>query len=66
MPLFLRLRTLKKLNKQFCVPTVRKPPPDPIVTTVVSEYMASNLTSRNGPATIQRKIMHKDGIFIPR
>ncbi|KAF9064746.1 hypothetical protein BDP27DRAFT_1229923, partial [Rhodocollybia butyracea] len=59
-------RKLRQLNAKFEVPTVRKPPPLPIATTVVSQYSAENLSSRNGPATIQKKIAQLEGILIPR
>ncbi|KAJ7703470.1 hypothetical protein B0H14DRAFT_3099849 [Mycena olivaceomarginata] len=45
------LSTLKKLNRQFKVPTVKKPPPDHIATTLVAESSMNNVSSRNGPNT---------------
>lgn len=61
-----RDRKLRQLNAKFEVPTVKKPPPLPIATSIVTQYAAENLTSRNGPATIQKKIAQLEGILIPR
>ncbi|THU88708.1 hypothetical protein K435DRAFT_679314 [Dendrothele bispora CBS 962.96] len=62
---FVKIRTLKKLNQKFQVPTVKKPPPTPISTTIVCKYINANLTSGNGPATIQRRIAQLEGVLIP-
>ncbi|KAJ7658239.1 hypothetical protein DFH06DRAFT_1472887 [Mycena polygramma] len=58
--------TLKKLNREFEVPTVKKPPPPHIATTLIAEVMTNNVSSRNGPTTIQNQISRQDGIKIPR
>ncbi|KAJ7907955.1 hypothetical protein B0H13DRAFT_1879059 [Mycena leptocephala] len=58
--------TLKGLNQQFEVPTVKKPPPDHIAATLIAEVMANNVSSRNGPQTIQSQISLQDGTKIPR
>ncbi|KAJ7882120.1 hypothetical protein B0H13DRAFT_2235504 [Mycena leptocephala] len=58
--------TLKGLNQQFEVPTVKKPPPDHIAATLIAEVMANNVSSRNGPRTIQSQISLQDGTKIPR
>ncbi|KAJ3780282.1 hypothetical protein GGU10DRAFT_279651 [Lentinula aff. detonsa] len=47
---------LKELNHQFNVPTVRKPPPLPVATTIVSETVAQDIAGQNGPSTIQQII----------
>ncbi|KAJ7145060.1 hypothetical protein C8R43DRAFT_953510 [Mycena crocata] len=60
------LTTLKKLNREFNIPTVKKPPPQHIASTLVAEAMASNVSSRNGPQTVQTQISLQDGIKIPR
>ncbi|KAJ7475331.1 hypothetical protein B0H11DRAFT_1918029 [Mycena galericulata] len=51
--------TLKKLNREFQVGTVKKPPPDHIASTLIAE-------SRNGPRTVQNQISLQDGTKIPR
>lgn len=61
-----RRSSLKTLNSKFGVPTVRKPPPLHISTTLVAAKMAENVTSRNGPQTIQTQISLQDGVKIPR
>ncbi|KAJ7203020.1 hypothetical protein GGX14DRAFT_332273, partial [Mycena pura] len=58
--------TLKKLNREFNVPTVKKPPPQHIASTLVVEVMANNVSSRNGSQTVQSRISLQDGIKIPR
>ncbi|KAJ7105543.1 hypothetical protein C8R44DRAFT_942644, partial [Mycena epipterygia] len=60
------LSTLKKLNHQFNVPTVKKPPPEHIASTLVAAVTISNVSSRNGPRTVQNKISLQDGTKIPR
>ncbi|KAJ6560015.1 hypothetical protein B0H19DRAFT_1289657 [Mycena capillaripes] len=60
------LSTLKKLNREFRVKTVKKPPPDHISTTLIAEAMTNNVSSRNGPPTIQTQISLQDGEKIPR
>ncbi|KAJ6629944.1 hypothetical protein B0H10DRAFT_1775530, partial [Mycena sp. CBHHK59/15] len=58
--------TLKKLNLKFQVQTVKKPPPDHIAATLVAEVMANNVSSRNGPRTVQNQISLQDGTKVPR
>ncbi|KAJ7501192.1 hypothetical protein B0H11DRAFT_1855566 [Mycena galericulata] len=58
--------TLKKLNREFHVPTVKKPPPDHIASTLVAEMITNNVSSRNGPRTVQNQISLQDGTKIPR
>ncbi|KAJ6529386.1 hypothetical protein B0H19DRAFT_1333301, partial [Mycena capillaripes] len=60
------LSTLKKLNRQFKVPTVKKPPPDHIATTLVAESSMNNVSSCNGPNTVWNQISLQDGTKIPR
>ncbi|KAJ7239533.1 hypothetical protein C8J57DRAFT_1086260 [Mycena rebaudengoi] len=62
----IKLSTLKKLNREFKVPTVKKPPPDHISTTLVAEVIVNNVSSRNGPRTVQDQISRHDGTKIPR
>ncbi|KAJ7788266.1 hypothetical protein B0H14DRAFT_2398576, partial [Mycena olivaceomarginata] len=57
--------TLKKLNCGFKVPTVKKSPPDHIASTLVAEVMQNNVSSHNGPRTVQNQISLQDGIKIP-
>ncbi|KAJ6626634.1 hypothetical protein B0H10DRAFT_1941648 [Mycena sp. CBHHK59/15] len=58
--------TLKGLNRKFKVNTVKKPPPDHIASTLIGEVMLNNVSSRNGPQTVQNQISLQDGIKIPR
>ncbi|KAJ7263852.1 hypothetical protein C8J57DRAFT_1436287 [Mycena rebaudengoi] len=58
--------TLKSLNRTFKVGTVKKPPPDHIASTLIGEVMLNNVSSRNGPQTIQNQISLQDGTKIPR
>ncbi|KAJ7664124.1 hypothetical protein B0H14DRAFT_2425134 [Mycena olivaceomarginata] len=58
--------TLKTLNRTFKVPTVKKPPPDYIKTTLIAEIVTNNISSQNGPQTIQTQISLQDGTKIPR
>ncbi|KAJ6491125.1 hypothetical protein C8R45DRAFT_1062181 [Mycena sanguinolenta] len=59
------LTTLKGLNRKFRVPTVKKPPPDHITSTLIAEVMSHNVSSRNGPRTVQNQISLWDGTKIP-
>lgn len=61
-----RISTLKSLNRKFKVNSVRKPPPEHLASTFVAEVMTNNVSSRNGPSTVQRQIALKDGVKIPR
>ncbi|KAJ6505467.1 hypothetical protein C8R45DRAFT_782871, partial [Mycena sanguinolenta] len=54
------------LNRKFGVPTVKKPPPDHIASTLISEVMADNISSQNGPRTMQNQISLRDGAKIPQ
>ncbi|KAJ6580235.1 hypothetical protein B0H10DRAFT_1962623 [Mycena sp. CBHHK59/15] len=58
--------TLKKLNHDFRVPTVKKPPPEHIATALVAEVVLNNVSSRKGPQTVQNQISLQDGTKIPR
>ncbi|KAF9069297.1 hypothetical protein BDP27DRAFT_1363426 [Rhodocollybia butyracea] len=58
--------TLKQLNRQFEVPTVRKPPPLLTAATYVSKAVSANTAARNGPNTIRQTIVQQDGVLIPR
>ncbi|KAJ7844954.1 hypothetical protein B0H13DRAFT_1647742 [Mycena leptocephala] len=60
------LSTLKKLNREFRVESVKKPLPDPISSTLIAEVMANSVSSRNGPQTIQTQISLQDGTKTPR
>ncbi|KAE9403507.1 hypothetical protein BT96DRAFT_990167 [Gymnopus androsaceus JB14] len=50
------LTKLKKLNQQYAVQTVCKPPPLPVATTAISTAVAGDIGGRNGPSTIQQTI----------
>ncbi|KAJ7937529.1 hypothetical protein B0H13DRAFT_1588482, partial [Mycena leptocephala] len=58
--------TLKALNRKFRVDTVKKPPPEHIAPTLIGEVMMNNVSSRNGPRTVQTQISLQNGIKIPR
>ncbi|KAJ7854451.1 hypothetical protein B0H13DRAFT_1903645 [Mycena leptocephala] len=58
--------TLKALNRKFVVQTVKKPPPDHIASTLTAGVMMNNVSSCNGPRTVQNQISLQDGIKIPR
>ncbi|KAJ7768663.1 hypothetical protein DFH07DRAFT_866812 [Mycena maculata] len=58
--------SLMKLNREFGVGTVKKPPPDHIASTLIVEVITNNVSSRNGPRTVQNQISLQDGTKIPR
>ncbi|KAK7013005.1 hypothetical protein R3P38DRAFT_3007997 [Favolaschia claudopus] len=60
------LTTLKALNRKFNVPTVKKPPPEHICATVISEVVSNNASSRNGPNTVQNQVSRHHKLKIPR
>ncbi|KAJ3978906.1 hypothetical protein F5890DRAFT_1576117 [Lentinula detonsa] len=60
------MTTLKKLNRQFKVPTVNKPPPLPVSTTLVTKVVADDIAAQNGPSTIQQNLCLEHNAFIPR
>ncbi|KAJ6547856.1 hypothetical protein B0H10DRAFT_2181170 [Mycena sp. CBHHK59/15] len=60
------ISALKRLNRQFKVETVKTPPPVHIASTLIAEAITNNVSSRNGPQTIQNQISRQDGIKIPR
>ncbi|KAJ7879946.1 hypothetical protein B0H14DRAFT_2566466 [Mycena olivaceomarginata] len=60
------ISSLKRLNRKFKVPTVKKPPPVHIASTLIGEAITHNVSSRNGPQTIQNQLSRQDGIKIPR
>ncbi|KAJ7785387.1 hypothetical protein B0H14DRAFT_2630599 [Mycena olivaceomarginata] len=47
------------------VPTVKKLPPDYIAMTLIAEVVTNNVSSQNGPQTIQTQISLQDGAKIP-
>ncbi|KAJ7277244.1 hypothetical protein C8J57DRAFT_1434370 [Mycena rebaudengoi] len=56
---------LKMLNKQFDIPTVRKPPPFSVATTLVCDKLDDDVNQGNGPATMKTALA-LDGHQIPR
>lgn len=64
--IYFSLSALKRLNRQFKVETVKKPPPVHIASTLIAEAITNNVCSRNGPRTIQNQISRQNGIKIPR
>ncbi|KAJ7366125.1 hypothetical protein DFH08DRAFT_797118 [Mycena albidolilacea] len=50
----------------FNIPTVKKPPPDHIAVTLIADVMSNNVSSRDGPCTIQSQISLQDDTQIPR
>ncbi|KAJ7794607.1 hypothetical protein B0H14DRAFT_2621743 [Mycena olivaceomarginata] len=59
------ISSLKRLNRKFKVPTVKKPPSVHIASTLIGEAITHNVSSRNGPQTIQNQLSRQDGIKIP-
>ncbi|KAJ7059362.1 hypothetical protein C8F01DRAFT_989648 [Mycena amicta] len=58
---FIKKATLTKLNKEFEIPSVRKPPPLPVATTLVAEHVMQDTNRRHGPVRTKRKIARKHG-----
>ncbi|KAJ6495490.1 hypothetical protein C8R45DRAFT_824118 [Mycena sanguinolenta] len=56
---------LAELNREFNVPTVRKPPPIAVVTTLVCDKLDQDVNQANGPDAI-RTFLALDGFQIPR
>ncbi|KAJ7113473.1 hypothetical protein C8R44DRAFT_930096 [Mycena epipterygia] len=56
---------LKALNKELNIPTVRKPPPLPVVTTLVCEKLENDVTQGMGPEAI-KTYLALDGYQVPR
>ncbi|KAJ7797835.1 hypothetical protein B0H14DRAFT_2297817, partial [Mycena olivaceomarginata] len=48
--------SLKRLNRKLKVPTVKKPPPVHIASTLIGEAITHNVSSHNGPQTIQNQL----------
>ncbi|KAI1781874.1 hypothetical protein LXA43DRAFT_590306 [Ganoderma leucocontextum] len=57
---------LKQLNKEFNIPSARKPPPLPVATAVVCDVIATDIHKRNGPDTVMRMIASQGKYVIPR
>jgi hypothetical protein len=53
------------LNKQFDIPTVRKPPPFSVAATLVCDKLDDDVNQGNGPATVKTALA-LDGHQIPR
>ncbi|KAJ7203092.1 hypothetical protein GGX14DRAFT_570351 [Mycena pura] len=58
--------TLGKLNRQFNIPSVRHPPPLPVITALVADKIDEDVLGLHGPTTIQRQIARETGIPVPR
>ncbi|KAJ7100702.1 hypothetical protein B0H15DRAFT_876835 [Mycena belliarum] len=56
---------LKELNKQFNIPTVRKPAPMSIITTLVCDKLDADVNQANGPDAL-KTFLALDGYQIPR
>ncbi|KAJ7478048.1 hypothetical protein B0H11DRAFT_1726137 [Mycena galericulata] len=56
---------LKELNKHFNIPTVRKPPPLPVVTTLVCAKLENDVVQGNGPEAM-KTFLALDGYQVPR
>ncbi|KAJ7161858.1 hypothetical protein C8R43DRAFT_880590 [Mycena crocata] len=56
---------LKELNREFNIPTVRKPPPMPVITTLVMDEIGDDRTKGKGPEVIKTFLALK-GYQIPR
>jgi len=60
-----RKTKLKELNKEFAIPTVRKPPPLAVATTRVCQKIEEDRHGANGPNTVQTLLALED-CLIPR
>ncbi|KAF5332113.1 hypothetical protein D9611_008101 [Ephemerocybe angulata] len=58
-------RKLYSLNKQFDVPSVRKPPPEDIATQLVLDKVAEDIAQSNGTGTIL-SMLANEGFLLPR
>lgn len=56
---------LYELNKQFAVPSVRKPPPPDVATQAILEQISEDPSQRRGVGTINT-LLGNEGIQIPR
>ncbi|KAJ7715227.1 hypothetical protein DFH07DRAFT_1015377 [Mycena maculata] len=56
---------LNNLNKEFNIPTTRKPPPLPVVTTLVCAKLENDLAQGNGPEAM-KTFLALDGYQVPR
>ncbi|KAJ7133795.1 hypothetical protein C8R46DRAFT_1235384 [Mycena filopes] len=56
---------LKGLNQEFNIPTVRKPPPISLVTTLVCDKIDDDVMQANGPEAI-KTFLALDGFQVPR
>ncbi|KAJ7633203.1 hypothetical protein FB45DRAFT_745629, partial [Roridomyces roridus] len=56
---------LKELNKQFNIPTVRKPPPVSVATTLICDKLDDDVNKTNGPDAM-KTFLALDGYQIPR
>ncbi|KAJ7754763.1 hypothetical protein B0H16DRAFT_1242085, partial [Mycena metata] len=56
---------LKALHKEFNIPTVCKPPPMSLITTLVCDKLDDDITQENGPDTI-KTFLALDGLQVPR
>jgi len=60
-----RKTTLKKLNKEFSVPSSRKPPPIEVATQAIIDEVEKDTQQANGPCYVKSKLKDKD-IAVPR
>ncbi|KAJ7050243.1 hypothetical protein C8F01DRAFT_1264324 [Mycena amicta] len=63
---FIGKNKLSRLNKDFNIPSVRKPPPTSIATTLIAEVVLQDTNQRHGPVRTQRKIACRHNVLIPR
>jgi hypothetical protein len=59
------LTLLKKLNKEFRVPTVRKPQPMETMRQAIVDEVETDLRQGNGPNFVKSKLKDK-GMAVPR
>ncbi|EIW65122.1 uncharacterized protein TRAVEDRAFT_108590, partial [Trametes versicolor FP-101664 SS1] len=57
---YIRLTKLKELNKKFHVPSSRKPPPLPLATAIICNWMDKDIARRNGDA-LNRPVRTEEG-----
>ncbi|KAJ7227021.1 hypothetical protein GGX14DRAFT_347590 [Mycena pura] len=57
---------LAELNKEFQVPSPRKPVADGVATALIAEHLEQDIGRRHGPARVQQKVLLKHGVALSR
>ncbi|KAI0629562.1 hypothetical protein C8Q77DRAFT_1065176 [Trametes polyzona] len=63
---YISISKLKRLNKQYNIPSARNPPPMPVATAIVMDKVAEDVQRRNGPNEITKMIAAEGLYVIPR